>query len=291
MTGSPPGAVLVPGGTTLPAWPPAAAGPSPRAFGGLGVGLGSGNRHGLERGPGAGISVIGPNGHGASVRQVYLLRHQARRDEGRPVDAVGAGPGGRRGGVEPGVSGQGELGDRVGEGPADLALVLVLDGDAQVRGGQFVGRGVRAVEAQQADVGLLELRGAAEPLEQEILGRASAFGLDVEAGDDHGHRVAVAAEHVERDLEVLRRRAAAGAGQRHPVRAVAFELDGVEVRGHVGVEVGGLADLVEQLRGDGAGRDEPAGAVVLGDDAAAVGGDLGDGEPRVAAVGDLAGKL
>ena len=42
-----------------------------------------------------------------------------------------------------------EFGDRVGEGPADLALVLVLDGDAQVRGGQLVGGGVRAVEAQQ----------------------------------------------------------------------------------------------------------------------------------------------
>ena len=83
------------------------------------------------------------------------------------------------------------------------------------------------------------------------------------------------------------RRAAAGAGQRDPVRAGLLEADGVEVRDHVGVEVGGFADLVEQLGGDGADRDEAAGAVVLGDDAAAVGGDLGDREPREAAVGDL----
>src|SRR4029077_2809802 len=60
-----------------------------------------------------------------------------------------------------------------------------------------------------------------------------------------------------------------------------------EMRDDVGVQVGGIADLVEQLGGDGARRDDAAGAVVLGDDAAAVLGDLGDREPRVAAVGDL----
>ena len=48
------------------------------------------------------------------------------------------------------------------------------------------------------------------------------------------------------------------------------------------------ADLVEQLRGDGADVDEAAGAGVLGDDGRAVGVDLGDreaGRPRQ--VGDL----
>ena len=59
------------------------------------------------------------------------------------------------------------------------------------------------------------------------------------------------------------------------------------MRDDVGVEVGGVADLVEQLGGDGARRDDAPGAVVLGDDAAAVLGDLGDREPGVAAIGDL----
>jgi hypothetical protein len=76
--------------------------------------------------------------------------------------------------VETGVSGQGELGDRVGERPADLAFVLVLHGDAQVRGGQFVDRGVRAIEAQQPDVNVLVLAGAAQAVQQEAGG---VFGL------------------------------------------------------------------------------------------------------------------
>ena len=81
--------------------------------------------------------------------------------------------------------------------------------------------------------------------------------LDVQAGDDHGHRVAVAAEHVERDLEVV------GGGlprvpvSAHPVRARLAQLDRVEVRDDVGVEVGGLADLVEQLGGDRSDGDGP----------------------------------
>ena len=59
------------------------------------------------------------------------------------------------------------------------------------------------------------------------------------------------------------------------------------MRDHVGVEIGGLADLIQQLGRDGADGNQAAGAFVLGDHAAAVGGNLGDGEARVAAVGDL----
>ncbi len=111
--------------------------------------------------------------------------------------------------------------------------------------------------------------------------------LDVEAGQDHRHRAAVAAEHVQRDLQGVRGRAALRAGQRDPVPAGLLESQGVEVRDDIGIEVRGVADLVEQLSGDGADRHDPAGARVLGDDAAAVGGDLGDGEAGVAAFGDL----
>ena len=57
--------------------------------------------------------------------------------------------------------------------------------------------------------------------------------------------------------------------------------DRVEARGHVGVRVRRPGDLVEQLRGDRADRDEAAGAGVLGDDEAAVGVHLGDREAGV----------
>ncbi len=59
------------------------------------------------------------------------------------------------------------------------------------------------------------------------------------------------------------------------------------MRGHVRVEVGGRADLVQQLSSHRAGRDEASGPVVLGDDAAAVGRDLGDREAGMSPVGDL----
>src|SRR5215470_3251407 len=215
-----------------------------------------------------------------------LLGDQGGRDDRGPVDAERAGRGGRGGGVEAGVAGQGELDDGVGKRAADLALVLVLDRYPQVRGGLLVGGRVRMVEAEQADVELAELPGAAEHLGQQGDG-VFGLGLDVQAGQHHRGGVAVAAEHVQRDLEGARRRAAQGAGQRDPVRAGLGQPDRVEVGDDVGVEVGGVADLVEQLGGDGADRDQAAGAVVLGDDAAAVAGHLGDREARVAAVGDL----
>ena len=63
-----------------------------------------------------------------------------------------------------------------------------------------------------------------------------------------------------------------------PVGAGGGELDGVEVGGDVGAEVGGGLDLVDQLGGDRVDGDQAAGAVVLGDDRGAVGGDLGDRE-------------
>ena len=227
-----------------------------------------------------------PNDLGSSVRQVHRLGDEGGRDQGGPVDAERARRGGRAGGVEAGVTGEREFHRGVGERSAHLALVLILDGDPQVRGGLLVGGRVRVVEAQQADVELVELLGAAEQPGQQGDGVLGLL-LDVQAGEDHRRGVAVAAEHVQRDLEGVRRRAAPGAGQRDPVRAGLLQPDGVEVRDDVRVEVGGIADLVEQLSRHGAGRDEPAGAVVLGDDAAAVGGDLGDRESGVAAVGDL----
>ncbi len=54
-----------------------------------------------------------------------------------------------------------------------------------------------------------------------------------------------------------------------------------------GTQVGRRGDLVEQLRGDGADRDEPARPRVLGDHRRPVGLDLGDRGAGVAPVGDL----
>ena len=71
--------------------------------------------------------------------------------------------------MEAGVTAEGQLGDGVGKRAARLALVLVLDGDPQVRGGQLVGRRVRAVEAEQPDVHLLGLARFAEQPDSRLV--------------------------------------------------------------------------------------------------------------------------
>ena len=78
---------------------------------------------------------------------------------------------------------------------------------------------------------------------------------------------------------------AGGASPRTPVIATRSGASwpssiGVEARGDVGAEVALGLDLVDELRGDGVDGDRASGAVVLGDDARAVGGDLGDREAR-----------
>ena len=73
-------------------------------------------------------------------------------------------------------------------------------------------------------------------------------------------------------------RLAAHAGDPHPVGPVLGEADRVEAGGDVGAGVPGALRLVQQLGGDGADVDDAAGAGVLGDDAGAVGVDLGERE-------------
>lgn len=71
----------------------------------------------------------------------------------------------------------------------------------------------------------------------------------------------------------------------HPVRPVLAQPDAVQAGGDIGSGVPGASGLVQQLRGDRADVHEAAGAGVLGDDAAAVGVDLGEreaGPPYVA---------
>ena len=110
--------------------------------------------------------------------------------------------------------------------------------------------------------------------------------VEVEAGDHELHGVAEATQLVDAHLEPGRRRGAGDAGDGHPVGALLAEPDRVEVGGHVGVEVGGRLDLVHQLGRHRVDGDRATGAVVLGDHAAAVGGDLGQREAqRLAVVG------
>ena len=74
----------------------------------------------------------------------------------------------------------------------------------------------------------------------------------------------------------------------HPVGADIVEVDRAEVGDDIGVQVVRPADLVEQLRSDGADADQTTGAGMLGDDARAVVVDLGEWEAgRCGEVGDL----
>ena len=63
--------------------------------------------------------------------------------------------------------------------------------------------------------------------------------------------------------------------------------DGVEAGDHVGALVGRAGDLVQQLGGHRAHRDQPAGPGMLGHDGAAVGRHLGDREAGRAGAGQL----
>ena len=72
------------------------------------------------------------------------------------------------------------------------------------------------------------------------------------------------------------------------VWAALAEPHGVEACDHVGDAVSGTRDLVEELRGDRVNRDRASGSSALGDDAAAVAGDLGDRETGLSQVGDVA---
>ena len=110
--------------------------------------------------------------------------------------------------------------------------------------------------------------------------------VEVGAGEREEHAVLPSADPGDRDLGRRGWRRAAHAADLDAVVAEVGQLGGVQVGGHVGVEVGGFADLVEQLSGDRVAGDGAAGARVLGDHRGAVGGDLGDREPGLHEVGD-----
>ena len=216
--------------------------------------------------------------HPPAVGVDHLGDDQVGRHQRGPVHAVDGAGGGRRGEVEPGVAGQGQLGGRAGEAPAHPLGVGVLHRDAQLGGGLDVDGGVGLVRADEAGVELGELLGAAEGSSEGAEGQGGLL-LDVEPGEHEGHRVAPTAQQVEADLHVGRGRAAPDCREIRTRSGPCWSTrDGVEAGHHVGVGVVGAGDLVEELGGDRAHRHLAAGARVLGDHRRAVRGHLGDGE-------------
>ncbi len=225
-------------------------------------------------------------GHPPTVGVHDLGDDQAGRHQRGPVDAVDGTGRRRRAQVESGVAGQRQFGGRSGEGPAHPFRVGVLDGDPQLGGGLDVGWRVRFVRADEPSVEFGELLRTAQRLVQRAQGELRLL-LDVQPGEDEGHRVAPSAQQVEADLHIHRGGQSAGAGQPDPVRSHLFDRDGVEAGHHIGVGVVVAVDLVEELGGDGAHRHLAAGARVLGDHRRAVLGHLGDGEAGMLETGDL----
>ncbi len=112
------------------------------------------------------------------------------------------------------------------------------------------------------------------------------LGVRPRVGDLALAEPAAVEEHV--GLEGGGARVAAHAVEAHAVGADLGHLGLRDVGHHVGREVARrVVDLVEQLLLDGARVDPAAGAGGLADDAAAVGGDLGDGESHVVEAGHV----
>ena len=108
--------------------------------------------------------------------------------------------------------------------------------------------------------------------------RDLGFAFDVEAGDEQGHRVAVATEVVDADLRRWRGRCAFDALDPYAVWSLLAEPDAVEVGDDVRCEIPGTTHLVEQLSSNGADGHQTSGARVLGYHGRSVGPDLSDRE-------------
>src|SRR5205823_229519 len=130
---------------------------------------------------------------------------------------------------------------RLGERPAGPGRVRVLEVRVEDRA---PGRG--RLRVGMVGAGEVEL----EPLADRALQLGSyqrRLGLDVQAGEHEGHRVAVPAEPDGTDLDGGRWRVPPHSGDRHAIGAGVVQLDGVEPRDDVRAQVPGRPDLVQQL--------------------------------------------
>ena len=216
-----------------------------------------------------------------------MLGHESGGDQSGAVDAERPGATAAAGGEEPRDRGQRQLVHGVGHATAHLLLVGVLDCEAPLGDGLLVRGGVVLARVHGSTGHLVEVLGGEGTGPPEGGLDQLGLGIDVEAGQADGEVTPVAAEAVHRDLEGGWRRLAPRVADLDPVGRLLLEADGVETGCHVGAEVAGGADLVEQLRGHGADGDGTAGAVVLADHRGSVGGDVGPGEPGPFESGNL----
>ncbi len=124
----------------------------------------------------------------------------------------------RPGAGEAGVAGERHLDRRAAEAAADLLLVGVAHGDRQVGEGLLVAVRIGVIAAPQRHPRLGELGATADQVPQRLLGQPRLL-LDVEPGEDEGHRVLPAAGVVDAHLGGRRRRLAARAAARGRGRA------------------------------------------------------------------------
>ena len=206
--------------------------------------------------------------------------------QGGPVDAECRPRLGRTDGVQPGIAAEREFDDVRRERPSRRPLGA-LHGDPQQRGPGVLGIGVvlRLADAVDGD-GVDADAGFDVAVDGSL--HEGGLGVEIGAGQREEHVVLPASDRGDRHLGRRRWRRAADPADLDAVVAEVGQLCGVEVGDHVGVQVGGLADLVEQLRLDGVLGDGATGSRVLRDHRGAVGGDLRDGEPRLLEVGDAA---
>ncbi|MBS1264273.1 MAG: hypothetical protein MAG471_00091 [Acidimicrobiaceae bacterium] len=199
-----------------------------------------------------------------------MLGNKVSRYESRPEDAER--PCATAADAEHSGDGrQGQLVHRAGDGPTHLVLVGVLDRQPPQGHGLLVGRGVCLVGAHQLCCDLGEVVTVGRAGEPEGILDEACLCLDVESRQGHRHVVAVTPQFVHRHLEGPWRGFAGDSAERHPVDSGLFDVDGVEPGGHVGAEVGGRSDFVEQLGGDCSHRYLSTGSIVLADHRRAIG--------------------
>ncbi len=234
---------------------------------------------------------------------MHIGRNQSRVDKGRAIHAIGSASTGRTAQqIHPRNTRQRRLDHRVRHGTTHQSLIGIFQSDRQACSGGGIGRriiDVGAVEAYGARRHIIGTDRACGP--ERGLGKFR-FGLDVQTGDRHDHVLAVAAEFVHGHLQRARRRFATHSTDTNPIRCHLGELRCVEAGGDVWSGVAATGDLVEELAGHRADRDQTAGAVVFADDARTVGSHLGPweanpvgsghlGEERVVTTGDLSRTL
>ena len=163
---------------------------------------------------------------------------------------------------------------RITECSTDLALVRILDGQSPDSRRLFLRCGVGLVGVDDPTRARLEVVGRVRACVPERRLRKGSLGVDIEARQRNGERVAIATHLVHGDLERRRRCLALCASNSYSISFDLFELDRFEAARDVRAQVARRTDLIQQLTGDGLDIHDAAGAIVLADHAAAISGNI-----------------